>query len=478
MRSHRPRLATTALALVVLSSASGCARTIERHDPADLDDAGASRSDGGAVLDGGGPGGGRGSETGGLADNGRNAPRDAAIIDGASLPPGPTFDMEFTITTRFGEPVEGARVRIDTADGSVVQGTADDRGRFTAALEETSAPWDVTVAREGFMSATTIVGVTGPIESPIHMAKAIDRTPETRSVSGSVTGLGPGANSVQLLGPGIADTMFSSADETYTATLTDDGSTSLLRLLAIETTSASTAPTNGAWIELDLGTAVLSGSDIVFSPPALRTSGTIVIEMPTVGALDATGYVMESAFVRLIADDFEYGVGKVGDVSLVSGRFDCTIDALGGELAPTDVEFEFTGGDGLVFVEVAADSDAVVVLPAADELSSPGDSLADVRLTLRADEYAHVGASAQSSSGRATWFVYSYTATEIVDKPWPRLPAGVSFADLDIGASGSQGGTVNVFAVTREDSSKPWDWRRAHRERALIKSREYSLSGR
>jgi hypothetical protein len=189
--------------------------------------------------------------------------------------------------------------------------------------------------------------------------------------------------------------------------------------MATEVVGASFTPTNAVWVDLEPSGEVLIDLDIALpSPPRPRTSTVITVQLPTSGALDASGYVLDSGLAHLTTSDFEYQVG-----------------------------------------------------------AATADSLDDIRLSLRASEYTHVGASLQSESG-ATWYVYSYDSQEITEMPWPQLPAGMQLADLDLVNLNTSDARLNLFAVKRGDGSSPWNWRREHLEHALIKIVPVSVRGR
>jgi len=410
---------------------------------------------------------------GGIRNGGMNegSVRDAAAADAGR----DTFELEIAVANRHGRVVDGVRVRVDAADGTVVEGEGDAEGRFVAVLERQSAPWDVTVAREGYNSATTILGVTGPIANPIHLSGPVaGEMAEATNISGLVTGLSAGDGvSMQLVGPSVAETSFSRIGNTYMATLSDGRATASSRIMALEVIEGLEAPTNGLWVDVDRASD-LTMVDVAFPTPAPRTARSLTIELPTQGALDASRYALNTGIAYLVADDFEFETGTVGAVSAGAGTFDCMIDALGGEVAPTDVRLDFVADDGEVIVEASADREGSVALEPAEVLSATGDSFETLRISMSGSSYGHTGASVSGS--RATWFVYSYGPGAVEDLPWPRLPMGMQFADLD--SIGARSGKVNVFVLTREDGSQPWDWGRVHRERALIKSQPLTLSGR
>lgn len=91
-------------------------------------------------------------------------------------------------STETPSPVDGASVRIE-GRGEIVETLTDVLGHAAAAVHTGSGPWDVTVARAGFI-AVSVINVSGPIEQPLHLNPLAPRSaqPPQNSVRAVLSG--------------------------------------------------------------------------------------------------------------------------------------------------------------------------------------------------------------------------------------------------------------------------------------------------
>lgn len=408
----------------------------------------------------------------GAADAGTpDAGTDAAGRDAGSPV---TFEVDVVAYFVVTYPLEGALVRVDDALGGTRTLGTDADGHVVFELPEGSSPWNVTAAMPGF-TATSVIGVTGPLDDPIHLggAGARDTFPVgvvRRTVSGSISGRTLTEDNTVFVTGLVRDAMVDHAADTWTAQMNDFPDAPSLRLLALEWMDG---PVNAVWLDVDRTGEDVTGVDIAFpDPPRSTTTTTMTLNLPTAGFVMADGFVPHmngdrTALRRVGRIDYPVGLGDIEPVA--DGTTTWTIDALDGDMAPTlallDLAESADPGPSyrhvLVTAEVAAD--AVIDVPEVEDIDRGGVDLETIGPIVRAPEYAHAGMSIVGDGNG--WFFYSYEGAEWDGIDLPELPEGMSFADL---GHTVPTGTRHIFCLTWAESTKPWNWSQLGALRAVL----------
>jgi hypothetical protein len=359
-------------------------------------------------------------------------------------------------------PLEDAQVRVDGADGTTTEGTTDAMGRAIVRVPEGSGPWTVTAARPGY-SVVSLLDVDGPIESPLRLLPTTTSPPATRTVSGSIMGAVPSA--VGALGPGVRS--FSPAGaSTYTLEMADRAGAGLVRVMALE---AGPFPYNAAWVDIDLSATDLSGIDIAFPSPARAVAtSSMSLVVPTTGVVDASAFTLASSGAVHTIDGFPFPVGTAQVTAATGGTYSVEIEALTGDMAPTQIRVELTDGAQLGVAVFAPFADgSTFTIPPAAALEATGTNLGDVRLTMDAPMHDYTGAVVRN------WRVYTFGSGGLVDEPWPELPSGMTAADVPLSPTST---TLALVASSFDDGVAIWDTGSAARTSVAAISRTSTIT--
>jgi len=464
-----------------LAAAALCAVIMVGCDDAPVDTDAGSTLDAGSALDAGA------SDAGGARDAGPGAdagPADAGGPDAGTPDAGATTELEVRVVVRDPitnayEPSDGVFVRVDGSDGSTVEGETDSAGVVALTLDAASAPWTVTAARAGH-TATSIFGVTGPIDGAIHLSPNAPVTPTTRMMSGMISGRSVPTASVFLDGPGVTNLMVS--DDTYTAEVSDDATTAL-RVLAVEWETPDLPPANAVWLDIDRSRADLSMTDIALpDPPRAVVDTPMTVTIPTMGLLAGSTFTVVAGSNRAFRQEaaFFHSVGRVGATDAGAGAFDLLVQAFDSDMEPTHVSLDLTDGSAVTLLATAPfASGSTWDVPAVEQLEWAGATLGAGTVTWNAPAYAHLGASVVNESGAGGWFIYSYDAvTTDLTITWPQLPAGLTILDLDLGLAAGAAGRANTFALSYATDVRPWEWTRLGERAAVVVAADVELTGR
>lgn len=405
-----------------------------------------------------------------------NAPRDHdAGYDGNTAPDhrdAGVQELVVEVTSQVpAAPTAHARVYVDGARGTHVSGTTGEDGRVVLELEADSGPWDITAVKPGTPSLASVLNVTGQLERPLYLWIAAPRQPVTSAVQtihGAVRGRASQPNvgpaSIWLWGENIFD--FVDEGSTYRASLYGGSTDSHVRALAIESeTSGAGLLHNAVWIEFDRpfdqpsrdGLAV----DIDFpNPPPPRHEIRMSLELPGAGA-----FQFAPALVADASREFDGGMVQAGNTRLAvgnsrleplaaPGRYAWVVEHL--DVVRPDIaalERADPTGAAQLSVEHPASEGASITVPPVAALSAVGDTLHDLRLTWRADDYSSLQARLNSTyiTPRAlSWHVESYRGLSLTEHPWPALP---SDANLDLNEFSADARVFVAAAIERDGSS-------------------------
>ena len=362
-------------------------------------------------------------------------------------------------------PSVGAHVRFDNGDAAVEVQT-DAKGHAAAVVDSALGPWDVTVARARFIPVS-ILGVTGPISSPIVLS-ALDYDPSgdlPAQLAGSVRRGSPKTWQLNL-SPGPSTMKWDALRATYKADVFASNERENVRFLATELGEGSIDEVMTPWLNATWLDAAWTGTawyaDVVFpATPRRRTQSRFVLEAPTTGAVSAEQLKdFPQRAVRLEAGrDFDVGWSWLEPVGNQPGRYDWVVHALDGDMAPNQLGVDARDEDGKhwlsAYLTSFPEEGSTVRIPPAEILNCEGTRIEDVRLSWRAPEHQHQGAWLQRNDrGPGTWYLYTYSSSEAVRRPWPRLPSQVSLQDVGLADAEI---SLNVFAASFPQGDSPWD---------------------
>lgn len=396
-----------------------------------------------------------GDEAGAPSAPGGNSGEGGAASDGAS---GATFaltlDVLHSTPERRWVPAEGAHVLAESARVSV-ETRSDSRGHASLVVDSDDGPWDVTVALEGH-SVASILNVTGPISTPVHLGDNRVLESERHLLTASFSGVGPAASSIQLQVGGLI--VSASPESSVTASFIDYPGAPPLRVLASEWgTDEPATPRNAIWLDVPR-----TGEDITLEvslpdPPRSVREARMTLRPPMSGAVVATGMTGTPGSAIRQEDGQSWRVGASWLAPETNGEEsrDWHVVSFEGDMEPTfaSIRLENEVNGDTVFARAPVADDALIEVAPAEELDARGATLDTLSLRWSAPEHTHVGASLISSPG--AWYIYG-AAEDVTVRAWPRLPRDVSLAD--VGFTEDQELRVNVFATTQPDEKDPWNW--------------------
>jgi hypothetical protein len=453
---------TSSLGLLWIAALTGCYEHSRNHDAAEAAaPPDASQHD--AAQDGG--------------DAIDAAATDAGFARDAGAP---AFDLSVPVVMREGQryvPGFHALVRIDDAHGHTWQTVAPSDGIAHFALDPETAPWDITVADPG-RGAISVLGVTGPLEAPVHLPASIwhpDRTQTSASVlRGAIIGrANDNATRVQLYAPALES--FTDHGSTYQAVLDDRMPATLVDAIAVESAGDAAEPAiNAARVQFDPVHDDPEHVDIVFpSPTPGQRLWSMTVRIPMDGRLSMLDLNQPGvAYVRL--GSVQVPLGSSTPMPSVPGEIDWSVTAAASDVVPEWAALDLIDADSgdEVLVTASVTDGAVVDVQAYERLEFSFAEDGSPQVEWDASAYPHVGASFQAIAPAPPtgWFVYTYGPAPLGAQRWPQLPGDMTLRDL--GLSGTI--RVNVFAY--DTFSVPiWNWAATEAEIAVISSSDHEV---
>lgn len=368
---------------------------------------------------------------------------------------------------------EGFSILAQSSTGARVEGTTDAEGRASLSLDATLAPWDITVARVGYL-AVSILDVREGFSSTVYTQRLIARRESQRPRAINATFRNAAATSVvSLVSRSLVNSELAHEPD-WTLEQQDDARAGIgpQRFWAIEWRSDGSGfplrplravrmdevpedrpgPLN---FDVDMSTANV-----------MPTESTVQVELPTTGIVNRQTVRLGSpvrvqfAYVDEVGARYaSYSVGSVSAEYIRSANGPTiTIAHLAGELNPVTGSVTYAS-DGVFNFEVQlwptvmGGASTLQVAPV-ERVSMSGASLSAVRFEAAATGY-HPGFAVLGGDGQAVgWVGFSQGARAIDRRALPPLPTGFSLAAHLLTDNAR---VIATLTHRRDSSAAPWE---------------------
>ncbi|MFO0559432.1 MAG: hypothetical protein U0269_15555 [Polyangiales bacterium] len=385
------------------------------------------------------------------SDAALEASSDAEISDVFQDESHPSLDV--TLTVALGPFVpesagEGWSVLAQSSTGSRVEASTNSEGRATLSLDARQAPWDLTVARVGYL-AVSIMDVREGFSSTVYTQRMIARRESQRPRAINATFRNAADTSVvslvsrSLINSELAhepDWTLEQMDDVrvgigpqrfWAIEWRSDGSGFPLRPLRAvrldEVPADRPGPLN---FDVDLSTATV-----------MPAESTVQVELPSTGIVTRESVRLgaptrvQFAFVDEVGARYaSYSVGSVSAEYVRSANGPTiTIAHLAGELSPVTGSVTYPSADGAQSFELqlwptGTGGASTLRVPPVERVSASGSTLSEARFEAAASGY-HPGFAVLGGDGQSVgWVGFSQGGRAIARRALPALPTGFSLA--------------------------------------------------
>jgi hypothetical protein len=362
--------------------------------------------------------------------------------------------LNVTLTVALGPFVperagEGWSVVAHSSTGSRVEASTDREGRVTLSLDATQTPWDLTIARVGYL-AVSIMNIREGFSSTVYTQRLIDRRESQRPRAIHATFRNAADTSVvSLFSRSLINIDFAHEPDWTLEQMDDvregigpqrfwaiewrsDGSGFPLRpLRAVRLDEVPAERPGPLEFDVDLSTATV-----------MPAESTVQVELPNTGLVTRESVRLgaptrvQFAFVNEVGAHYaSYPVGSVSAEYVRSAHGPTiTIAHLAGELNPVKASVTYPSRDDAQRFELqlwptVSGGASTLQVPPVERVSVSGTTLRDVRIEAAASDY-HPGFAVFGGDGQSVgWIGFSQGARAIERRALPALPTGFALAE-------------------------------------------------
>lgn len=400
---------------------------------------------------------------------------DSAVVEDAQVIANPlVVELRVALGPFVPEaPAQGFSVLARGAGDQRIEQQTDAEGRVRFSLDRAAAPWDITVARAGYL-AVSILDVREPVDSVVYTHLTVDRREAQRPREVTARFRNADESSVaSLFSRSLVNSEFGHSPD-WSIEQRDDARTSTMaqRFWAIEWRSDGSGfplrPLRAVQLE-DVPSARPGplSFDVDFNSATIAAAESVVqVELPSTGLVTRDsvrrGGPSRVQFAHVDEEGARYPSFPVGTASAdyvrsASGPT-ITVAHLRGALTPVTASVTYASADDSSFElqlwpTVSGGSSSLRV-PSVTSIQATGATVADARFEARAEGYqpgfAVLGPDGQS----VVWAGFSQGQRAIERRALPATPAGFSLRD-HVRADTAR--LIATLAHRTNDSAAPWE---------------------